>query len=275
MTSPLGGRPTKDQVILDGFNPKKKGGLTRRDKALLAQQKRSTLIARKRLKDLAEAGAKELVQVEEDLLKRMDQVREEVGISAKDVEGARKDAPAPDESDDTPPTTPAGSDPDADEKSAHKMLADLRYAYSRSIGPTGKKGKARLVELLENDSEFKFAVKELVKVDTALLAAKIRNKEDESGAKIGQQNFFVVLKGLDDGPVKALGGVVDKTVDMKQITRAMNPDENSYEPEYEEVAGRNDAPEMLLGRVDNNDEDNEDEGGVEDKVDAIERVEAW
>jgi hypothetical protein len=266
MTSPLGGRPTKDQSITDNFNPVKTTTLTRKERAEIARQKRTALIARKRIGELADAGAKELAKVEKDLKANVARVREEVGVTSAQIgaQTLKANHAADTESDETLPVPPG---PLEEEKSAHKMLADLRYAYARSVGPTGKKGKARLVELLENDSEFKFAVKELVKVDTALLAAKIRNKEDEQGMKVGQQNFFVVLKGLDDGPVKSLGCVVDKTVDMKQIARALNPDENSYVAEDEDRS-RNEAPEMLLGRVDNEDNEEIKEGTDEEGVDA-------
>ena len=130
-----------------------------------------------------------------------------------------------------------------DEKSAYQMLQDLRYGYRNSVGPGGKKGKQRLVKLMESDTEFKFVVKELMKIESALMSAKARKNEEPGG--VGQQNFFVILKGLEDE--KKFLGAVDKTVDMKHISQAINPEENSYEPE-EEVNQR-EAPEMLLGRL--------------------------
>jgi len=149
---------------------------------------------------------------------------------------SRKKAKADDE-------TPDSEKDLDDEKSAYQMLQDLRYGYRNSVGPGGKKGKQRLVELMESDTEFKFVVKELMKIESALMAAKARKNEEPGG--VGQQNFFVILKGLEDE--KKFLGPVDKTVDMKQISKAINPEENSYEPE-EEVSQR-DAPEMLLGRL--------------------------
>jgi hypothetical protein len=75
------------------------------------------------------------------------------------------------------------------------------------------------------------------------------------------------LKGLEDGP-KQIQGAGDKTVDMKQIERALNPDENSYT--YEEDEKDNSAaPEMLLGRA-----DNEEDEKVEEATNN-ESVEAW
>ncbi len=126
-------------------------------------------------------------------------------------------------------------------QAAYDMLLHMRYAYRNSKGPTGAKGRQRLVELMNNDADFKFAVKELLKIESALLAAKIR-KEGDGVVGGSNQNFFVVLKGLEsERPM--LEAMTDKTVDMKQIQKAMNPDENSYEPE-EEVNQR-DAPEPL------------------------------
>jgi hypothetical protein len=59
----------------------------------------------------------------------------------------------------------------------------------------------------------------------------------------------VVLKGLEDEKRFPDTTKVDKTIDMKQITRAMSPEENSYEPE-EEISQR-DTPEQLQKPVDN------------------------
>jgi NurA-like 5'-3' nuclease len=114
---------------------------------------------------------------------------------------------------------------DASLSGVSRMLEDLRYGYQYSVGPTGKKGKQRLEELMQSDSEFKFAVRELLKIEGALLAAKIRKEGDNSGAT--QQNVFVVLKGLDED--KKYIEMFDKTVDLKQISRATNPDGSELE----------------------------------------------
>lgn len=133
-----------------------------------------------------------------------------------------------------------------DLKAAYDMLLHMRFAYRNSKGPTGKKGKQRLVELMNNDADFKFAVKELLKIESALLSAKIR-KEGDGAVGGSNQNFFVVLKGLETEKT-ILEAMKDNSVDMKQIQRAMNPDEHSYEPE-EEVNQRG-APEQLHKSLD-------------------------
>lgn len=129
-----------------------------------------------------------------------------------------------------------------DAESAYQMLQDLRHAYRTSVGQSGKRGRSRLVELMEADTEFKFMVKELMKIESALMSARVK-KEEVSGV-LNQRNFFVILKGLDDDRQILDSTQVDKTVDMKQISRAINPDENSYEPDEEE--SRNEPPEMMF-----------------------------
>ena len=129
-----------------------------------------------------------------------------------------------------------------------ETLADLRYAYKYSSGPSGKRGKLRLEELMEDDSIFKFAIRELIKMETAVLVA--RSKKVEGGG-VANQNFFVVLKGLEDGPRQISGtvGTGDKVVDIAQIGRALNPEDNNSEPEQE--GSKHDAPEMLLRQPEN------------------------
>jgi hypothetical protein len=232
MTSKLGGRPTKDAPISDAFNQLKVGDvLTKKD---ISAAKRAA-----RMEKLRQDEEKR--KQKENLARLADQVAR---VTAKlgDVPVVKEEKEEITETE----VTNAGEDPQSDEKSAHKMLLDLRYAYRNSKGPGGKKGKQRLVELMENDADFKFAVKELLKIEAALMAAKIRKDGSGEGLGVGQQNFFVVLKGLEsERPM--LEAMSDKTVDMKQIQRAMNPEENSYEPE-EEVNQR-DAPEQLQKKV--------------------------
>jgi len=209
MTTRLGGRIPKDIQITEGFNLIKKGEFRLPKKVRLQLEKDEKERAEARIR--LEEKAKELREINE--------------INVIDEEGVKLDKD--------------------DEKSASKMLQDLRYAYRNAVGPDGKKGRNRLLALLESDAEFKFAVRELVKVDTAIVTAKLRKNEGPEGG-VGQQNFFVVLKGLEEEKKFLTAGTEDKTVDMKQIQRAMNPDENSYEPEEE--TDKNAAPEILLGR---------------------------
>ena len=229
MTSKFGGRPTKDAPISDAFNQLKVGDvLTKKD---ISAAKRSARMEKMRQDE-------EKRKQKENLARLADQVAR---VTAKlgDVPAAKK------EKEEVAEVVTATPDitPEEDEKSAHKMLLDLRYAYRNAKGVDGKKGKQRLVQLMENDTDFKFAVKELLKIEAALMAAKIRKDGGGEGLGGGQQNFFVVLKGLEDEKRFLPAGEIDKIVDMKQIARAMNPEENSYEPE-EEVSQR-DAPEQL------------------------------
>jgi hypothetical protein len=111
--------------------------------------------------------------------------------------------------------TPLAGD-DEDSRSAYKMLQDMRWVYK------DLKGREKLRELVESDDrQFVFMVKELMKIEAALLAAKIRKTGEEEGKGVNQ-NFFVVLKGLESD--KKILEMTDKDVDMKQISRALNPD---------------------------------------------------
>ena len=114
---------------------------------------------------------------------------------------------------------PVLSDAEIDDgKSPAQMLEDMRYVY-RSVN-----GREKLKKLMKEDKQFVFMVKELMKIEAALLSAKIRAKEDP-GAPANQM-VFVVLKGLAD-EVKLQEQMGD--VDMKQITGALNPDGGTYE----------------------------------------------
>lgn len=125
-----------------------------------------------------------------------------------------------------------------DIKSANQMLQDMRWVY-REV-----KGRRKLLGLIRSDDkQFVVMVKELMKIETALLSAKIRKEGDTGG--VGNQNFFVVLKGLDDSSV--VKEVVDKTIDMKQIENALNP--NAEEYVAEETGNSRDAPEQLMKPV--------------------------
>ena len=118
-------------------------------------------------------------------------------------------------------------------KSANQMLNDMRWIY-RAVD--GRKKLKKLVQ--DDDKQFVIMVKELMKIEASLLTAQIR-KDGEIGG-VGPQNFFVVLKGLEEVSVK---GVVDKTVDMKQIQEALNPNAQKYEVEAD---NRGDRPDELI-----------------------------
>jgi hypothetical protein len=195
-----GGHKPKDAPISEGFNPLKKGGMSMRE---LKAAERQALVVKRALQT-------EKTKIETTMAKLT-----EKQASLSEELGERPGKPVVEE--------PVLKDHDAeDEKSAYQMLSDLRYAYRNSKGAGGAVGKRRLVELMESDPEFKFMVKELMKIESALLAAKIRTKE---GPGDTNQMVFVVLKGLEDEKkFEADGGVLD----VKQIARAMNPDGSEY-----------------------------------------------
>jgi hypothetical protein len=142
------------------------------------------------------------------------------------------------------PTSPNSPNDADDAKSAYQMLQDMRWVY-RNV-----RGRKKLKDMVDaDDKQFLFMVKELMKIETSLLSAKIRTKEDNTVG--GQQTVFVVLKGLD-APMQK---VVDMSVpveERKYIERAqrmVNPD-MEFKDETVEVDSTG-APEMLLGRLNN------------------------
>ena len=100
------------------------------------------------------------------------------------------------------------------EKSAMQMLADMRWVYRQIAGRT------KLKELCQSDSEFKFLVKELMRIESAILTAQIRKEGPDVSA--GNQTTFVILKGLDDE--KSILGITEETPESKQISILLNPD---------------------------------------------------
>lgn len=193
-----GGRAPKDAPISDGFNPLKRGGMSLRE---LKKAERAALVKKRALQ--TEKAKIEMAVTK--LTEKQAAVESELG-----------EKPVVEEA-------PPQNQDAADEKSAYQMLTDLRYAYRHSKGANGAVGKRRLVELMESDPEFKFMVKELMKIESALLAAKIRS--DKGPDMQANQMVFVVLKGLEEE--KKFEQVGD--VDIKQIARAMNPDGSEYD----------------------------------------------
>jgi len=251
-----GGRKPKDASITNAFNALKVGDvLTKKD---ISAAKRAAKVEKLRLKEEKKARQEEIRKLSDKLAKVGKQVGLKVGQEIindeheeqyKEGEGEVEGIEERIEGGVVDSSSSDSSDPVAESntKSAYQMLEHLRYAYRNSKSTTsGKKGRARIVELMNDDKEFKFIVKELLKIEASLLSAKIRKEGDNDGGKggVGQQNFFVVLKGLEDEKkLLSDAGVVDKTVDMKQIQRAMNPEMGEVY-EAEEVSKR-DAPEQL------------------------------
>lgn len=131
------------------------------------------------------------------------------------------------------------TDPAAEEERelrlAQKMVEDLRYAYRNAAGKDGKKGRDRLVKLMETDFEFKFAMKELMRIEGLLVSSKIKARENGGGG--GNTATLVILKGLYDEE-KINAEFDDPDVDLKQIANALNP-ESTLETETmeEQVEG--------------------------------------
>jgi hypothetical protein len=215
------GTVPKDKLISDNFNRRKPKVSAR----ALARAKRQALALHKL--DKAEKTKEELHKGK--IKEVLASAEKALGVSGEELIASK----------------------DKDEISASQMLEHLRYAYRNSKGADGSKGRKRLVALMESDAEFKFFIKELTKVESALLTARIRKNENEDGTKVGQQNFFVVLKGLEDSPVEKIKDA-NSALDMIQIENALNPNAQRYA--VEEERGRNEAPEMMVGRL-NDEED--------------------
>ena len=120
-------------------------------------------------------------------------------------------------------------------KVAQKMLEDLRYAYRNAVGKDGKKGRDRLMELMKTDFEFKFAMKELMKIESALVSSKIKSREN-GGGNGESVATLVILKGLyDEDPKK--GVKQDERVDLDQVANALNPEYHEQESNEDTVEG--------------------------------------
>ena len=181
------GRRSKDSPISDQFNEDKIGNLNKTGlSAILAGGKKAAKLAKKKVETTEEKKFRQEVEKAEKF--------EKENLVDKD-----------------------------NQKSAQQMLSDLRFAYRNAIGPGGQKGKTRLVELMKSDNEFKFMVKELTRVETAILSAQIRKEGPDVQA--GNQMTFVILKGLDDE--KSVTG--ELTPEAKQIAILLNPDGSEME----------------------------------------------
>ena len=99
---------------------------------------------------------------------------------------------------------------------AYKMLQDMRWVY-RMVN-----GREKLKKLVEgNDRQFVAMVKELLKIESAIMTAKIRTKEERLGE--GQKTVLVILKGLEED--KKYIDVTPTDVDTRQIAQMLNPED--------------------------------------------------
>lgn len=121
---------------------------------------------------------------------------------------------------------------------AYKMLQDMRHVYKKV------KGRAKLLKLVKSDDkQFMSMVKELIKIEGALAAAKVKKYGGGNGS--GDKGFLVILKGLDDGD--KIEKPSETGVNLAQITNALNPTSSVslIEPE-----ASSDSPPELYRPVD-------------------------
>lgn len=192
-----GGKPAKDASLVEGFNPKPARPRDPVTGKLLPSEHPS-----------------------ERWLKRKAQ------LEAK-AAGKRVPKKSPGRKPKTPP--PSG---ESDLGAAYQLLEDMRWVYQQAY--EGKRGgRNRLKELMKNDKEFLVMVKELMKIESALLSAKIRKDGGEPGSGNGA-GFFVVLKGLDTDK-EIVGAAMQNGIDVKQMGHAIDPlAHGEYEPELPE-----------------------------------------
>ena len=139
-----------------------------------------------------------------------------------------------------------------DAKSAYAMLEDMRAVY-QEVG-----GRERLMGMVNaggvgGDKQFMALAKDLMKVELSILSATIRKSsltKGVGGEGGGGQNFFVVLKGLENEKSLVDQLIGDKTVDISQIKAAINPDSRVIEMgNMESTVGKVGAPpeEIIAG----------------------------
>lgn len=187
-----GGPKTKDSAITEGFNRNRKG----LSKAELARAKREAK-ARAVLEGEKRKSASEEL---ERLAERAGKLRDQLGIAEGEPVFVEED--------------------EAFESSPEEMIRDLRYAYRKGVG------KKKLQEMMKDERHGVALIRELVKVEVAFLQAKLRMREDQRPE--AQQAVFVVIKGLADEK-KYEAEVTGAAIDMKQISRALNPDGTEHE----------------------------------------------
>jgi hypothetical protein len=119
---------------------------------------------------------------------------------------------------------------DDDDNFAFQMLRDMREAY-KSVN-----GKQKLMDLVANNKDFSSMVKELLKVESAILSAKM--KEKDNGITGGSAAVFVIIKGLEDEKrVKEAIKLTDTGVDLEQVMNALNPNAEKRVEVEEKVEG--------------------------------------
>lgn len=101
-----------------------------------------------------------------------------------------------------------------DKVSTHQMLQDMRSVY-KTVG-----GRGKLLKLIKDDDKLLMTmVKELLKIESSLLATEIRNKDTNVGG--GNQVTFVILKGLQNED--EVMGKKESAIDLEQLADSINP----------------------------------------------------
>lgn len=217
-----GGRSAKDQQISDNFNWDKKGTL-KKDFVLArkaAPQKEGKGGVLSKYMALSVEEKKQIIA----RTRKTRKIRKE-GLSNGNKSGKKK-----------------GEDY-LKIGSIYQMLWDMWYVYKK-LG-----GRKKLLSLMRDDKQLLFMVKEMLKIESAMKQAELRGGDGGEGGN--QPSFFVVLKGLESEiPIlENVAGKDDRVIDMVQVTRAINPDENSPEPEQDENKTTREAPQMLLREI--------------------------
>lgn len=133
---------------------------------------------------------------------------------------------------------------DAEVRQVLEMLSDMRFVYKK-LG-----GRKKLQKMLKEDDKLYVAmVKELLKIESALMAVQLRKPETGGNGGEGRQNFFVVIKGLEQEKrvMKQFGREGSPPIDVEHlITKTLNP-LNLGNPFEDEATNKNNPPEMLFG----------------------------
>lgn len=202
------GRKPKDKSITDNFNQKKLLGLSKKE--LAAAKKIAAAEAKKK------KLAAELLRKERAESKRLEKEALKLGLEKLAKENVAK------AEDGEPPAGPPAPSDEENVDAAYQMLQDMRWVYRKV------KGRKKLKQLIDDDDkQFVFMVKELMKIESQMISAKIRSKEDPGG----NQTVFVVLKGLAE---EKQYEVEDPLINMKQIQHVIQPEAGEFQPEKEE-----------------------------------------
>jgi hypothetical protein len=183
------GENSKDSIISKGFNPKKKNSLS---KAELRKMERTASLEKARLETQRLTALDKLAKLE----------RQSTEIA--DKMGLKKDK-------NILPQDPKNND----DENSEMLLKDMRAIYKML------RGKTKLKALMQDDKQFLFMVRELMKMESAQMIAKTRRGDEEN---LGR-TVFVVLKGLEEA--KELEKEMQNTEKVRVLT-AINPDGSDF-----------------------------------------------